>query len=170
MYQKFISFFKSHQLYDEEMFRYFQNNSLLFDYRMEEYIDFIGCFYAFDKKILKSIKLVVPYIMDDKTILINIHEYIHAILFYQRLGKGCEVGLDREILPMLYEKIYLLENPSQELEKYEQYLNHFIYKNDDIEYIIALELQEELLDLYFKGANMHQLDKKAKRLVKRYYK
>lgn len=39
---------------------------------------------------------MVPYIMDDKIILINI--------FYQRLGKRCEVGLDREILPMLYGK------------------------------------------------------------------
>lgn len=35
---------------------------------------------------------------------------------------------------------------------------------------MALELQEELLDLYFKGANMQQLDKRSKKLVKRYYK
>ena len=169
MYNKFIGFLDKHNLYDKDILKYFQSNSLIFDYSNEEFRDFIGCYYSFDKsERLIKIKACVPYIYDDKTILINIHEYIHFYLLYKKIGKKFIIGLDSEALPILYEKIYILENPSEELLSYEEYLNHFIIDSDDKKYILALKLQDELINLYNKGLSIERLNFKVKVLARKY--
>ena len=169
MYNKFIEFLDKHNLYDKDILKYFQSNSLIFDYSNEEFRDFIGCYYSFDKSgRLIKIKACVPYIYDDKTILINIHEYIHFYLLYKKIGKKFIIGLDAEVLPILYEKIYILENPSVELLSYEEYLNNFIIDSDDKKYILALKLQDELINLYNKGLSIERLNFKVKVLARKY--
>lgn len=47
-----------------------------------------GCFPQVDSNgILENIKLLVPKIIDEKTLLINIHEYTHAYELYPLIGK-----------------------------------------------------------------------------------
>ncbi len=49
-----------------------------------------ACFPITDQNnILIDIKLAVPYIVDEKTLLINIHELAHAYELYGLLGKEC---------------------------------------------------------------------------------
>ncbi len=46
-----------------------------------------GDFPILNEGILTDIRLVVPSIVDEKTLLVNIHEYAHAYELYQKLGK-----------------------------------------------------------------------------------
>lgn len=165
-HKKFIEFLKKHNLYDEEVLNYWKDNKTSFDYREEEKRDLIGCFYILRNNILEKIKLIVPFIESDKTVLINIHEYIHLFLLYPKLGKKCKIGLDKEVLPIFYEKVYIQENPTPQLIEYHEYLNSFIKKSDQQEYIIALNLSGELLKNY-KNKNINKLDHKVKKLVKK---
>ena len=87
-YNDFIKFFKKHNLYNEEIFNYIQKNRTLFDYRDEDQRIFIGCYYICNKQgILQKINICVPFINDPITLLINIHEYIHAIESYKNISK-----------------------------------------------------------------------------------
>lgn len=167
-YNNFINFFKKHNLYNEEMFKYIQNNSTHFDYRDEEQRIFIGCYYICNKlEILQKINIVVPFIDNKITLLINIHEYIHAIELYNNIGKKYEHKDTEETLPMLYELLYYLENPSKELKIYLTELNKQITKNSSKSYQIALLIQEELLAYYQKeNPTFRKLQIKVKKLTK----
>ena len=171
-YNNFISFFKKHNLYNEEMFKYIQNNRTLFDYRDEEKRIFIGCYYICNKQgILQKINVCVPFIDNQITMLINIHEYIHAIELYKNIGKKYQQKDTEETLPMLYEQLYYLENPYKELERYLIELNNKITKNSSKSYQIALLIQEELLSYYQKtNPTFRKLQTKVKKLSKSYIK
>lgn len=46
-----------------------------------------GCFPILsDNNILIDIRLIVPFIQDEKTLLVNIHEFAHAFELYEVLG------------------------------------------------------------------------------------
>ncbi len=167
-YQKFIDFLKKHNLYDEDVINYWKNHKVSFDYREEEQRDFIGCFYMLRDNVLEKISLIVPFIDNDKTVLINIHEYVHLFLLYPKLRKKCIIGIDKEVLPILYEKIYIHENPTDELINYYEYLNSFIEKSGKEEYLIALDISEQLLENNY--SNIRQLERKTKKLTKFYQK
>ena len=97
-YTEFITFFKKHNLYDKEMFEYIHHNSTKFDYRDEDQRVFIGCYYMCNKQnILQKIKLCVPIIDSPITVLINIHEYLHAIELYNKIGKKYQSNDTKEI-------------------------------------------------------------------------
>lgn len=166
-YGKFIDFFKRHNMYDEDMFNYLRMNSFGFDYRDEDYGDFIGCFFDCNNGILKKIRLGTPFIVDDITLLINIHEYVHGIILYKMLGKKLKLGIDWEVLPMLYEKIYMLENHTDELVQYEKMLDKRINEDSNVEYKIGLAIRDDLIQMYNNGKNFEQLDKVSKRLSRK---
>lgn len=169
MYTEFITFFQKHNLYSEDAFRYLRENSTLFDYRDEDNRDFIGCYCVNDdRKMLKEIMLIVPFFDSRVTVSINIHEYIHGLIAYNKLNKKYKIGIDCEVLPMLYEKIYFLEHPCRELEEHEKKTKEIIFNANIQRYIIALKCQEELLSYYQKGSSFHDLNRKAKKLSARY--
>ena len=166
-YKRFINFLKEHQLYNESALAYWKDNKICFDYKDDEKRDLIGCYYLFENDILTKINLIVPFIIDEKTILINIHEYIHFILLYNQLGKKYKIEKDKEILPLYYEKLYIEENKNKELLDYYHYLNESIKQGNIEEYKIALYISDKLLKDY-KINNIYKLEKKAKRLIKKY--
>lgn len=49
-YIKFINFFKEHKLYDEEIFTYLRENSIMFDYLDTDQRPLVGTYYTFDKR------------------------------------------------------------------------------------------------------------------------
>lgn len=171
-YNNFINFLKKHNLYNEEIFNYIQKNRILFDYRDEDQRIFIGCYYICNKQgILQQINICVPFIDNQITLLINIHEYIHAIESFNNIGKKYEQKDTEETLPMLYEVLYYLENPNKELEIYLTELNKKITKNSSNSYQIALLIQEELLTYYQKtNPTFKKLQTKVKKISKRYIK
>lgn len=169
-YNKYINFLIKHNIYKAEIMQYITKYSIKIDYHMEEQRDFIGCFYSIDKnKRIKKISICTPYIDSDITVLINIHEYIHLFILYQYLNKKYERNKDEEILPILYELLYYLDNPSKELEKKIIELNNTIKDTSPIQYKIALKSRDELLEYYQKEKpNFKKLQEKAKTLAKKY--
>lgn len=163
-YQKFINFLKEHHLYDEQMYEYWYINSIRFDYREEEKRDFISTFYKYNKKKLDKIWSIVPFIDNDITVLINIHEYVHFVVLYNKLGKKCNIKKDCEVLPLFFEKIYINENNNLKLLEYYDYLNNFIVNNGKEEYLLALDLIDDLVN-YYDNQNIDKLNSKVKKLV-----
>lgn len=162
-----IDFFKRHNLYDKEMFDYFSKNSSMIDYQDEEQRMFIGTFYGINKKTRKlvSIHLNVPYVYNDITMLISIHEIVHAILLYKRLNKKTNLGIDYEALPMLYEKIYINETNTKEIIEYGKWLDSLITPESE-EYIFGLNVRDELFNNY--NYDIDKMNKIVKKLVKKY--
>lgn len=171
-YNKFIDFFERHELYNKETFDYLRTHSILFDYRDTDHRPFIGCFYTTKNGKLEKINLVVPYIDSDITTLINIHEYTHAITVFPYMHKSFTEDNACEILPLLYERIYLEENKDNEkLREHITAINKIIKESNNSEitkYKIALNMQNELLDYYNSGhTSIDELNKKAKKLIRK---
>ncbi len=164
-YQKFINFLISHNLHNESVLNYWKKNKVQFDYLDIDQREFIGCYFIIIDKKLKQIKIRIPYINDDKTVLINIHEYVHLLLTYPYLNKKIKLGLDKEVLPIYYEKVYINENKSEYLSNYSKYLDQKIIENNQKEYTLALELSEVLLKEN-NISDIYQQEKKVKRLIK----
>lgn len=162
---RIIKFFSNHNLYNKEMFDYFKKNTTYYDYKNEDYRVFNGTFYKLDSNnILTGIHICVPIVEDDKTMLINIHEFVHAIEMYYNLGKKWIERDDTEVLPIFFEKIYIRENPSTELLKYEEYLNNCILSNKE-EYIIAYKIYQRLINDY-NYEDFNTLKRKIRSIIK----
>ena len=165
-YRKFIDFLIEHNIYNKEELDYYESNRIQFDYQDKEQRDFIGCYCSLKDNILIKINIIVPFIDDDKTLLINIHEYIHFILFYPHLNKKCRIGIDKEVLPIYYERIFIEENKTKELEAYYKYLKYRIISNDDKAYLLALKVTDILLEKQ-KEENIYKMEKRVKKLSKK---
>ena len=144
-----ISFFKECNLYEEELFNYLNKHTFHFDYGIEDNRVFTGFFPGIDKDgVLKKFMVSVPFVVDEITMLINIHEYTHAIENYYRLGKKYKKDKFVEVLPMMFELLYIKKHPSKELEEYENHLNSCITRNNE-EYLLGAKMQEILADNYY---------------------
>lgn len=165
--EKIIDFFKRHNMYDEKTFKYLQNNSTMIDYRNAEERAFIGCFYILNKKEeLERLQINIPYVYDDITALINIHEIVHGIENYNKLGKKFKKDITIETLPILYEYIFITESQSSELKSYGKYLDKMIETSNELEYLFALKVRLELLNKY--QYNMKKMQKLTKKLSREY--
>lgn len=169
-YKKFVSLFKSQKLYSQEIFDYLEQNTVRYNYKDKEYREKTGCYYEIGPGTkLEKISLVVPYIDSDETALINIHEFAHAIAVYKKLGKKYEHTIDREIIPMLLERIYAQDN--EKLITFINELNKGIINSKNSNMHLALQIQDELYNEYLKGLNIdkrHTIQDKAKVLINKY--
>lgn len=106
----------------------------------------MGCFPRVKNGILVGLRVILPMIVDDRTLFIWLHEYLHAIFLYKKIGVEYDVDcedFEEEVLPVCYEKLFVLDNPEYGpyYEKREDYLkNTFvkIYRN-------ALEKRDSLV-------------------------
>lgn len=163
-YTKFINFFKSKGLYDEELFEYVKKHLVSFNYEDKEYRPLIGTYTAFKNKKLIFLKVIAPYIDSDITILINIHEFSHAIYYIKNKNKASKIGA--ELIALLYEELYISENPSKELLEFQKKLNNSITENA-YEYFIALNKVPELLKYYNEQKDSNNIEKNIYKKVKK---
>jgi len=149
---KIIDFFKEHNMYDQEMFKYLQKQSDMVDYDDPDQRYFVGCFYILDKSgtRLTDLRLNLPYINSEETMLISVHELTHAIFNYPKIGKKFKKDITIETLPLLYEKIYANEHPSKWLEAYLHRLDGMTYEKYP-EYAFGLKAREKLYQVYQKN-------------------
>lgn len=145
---KVIDFFKRHNMYEESLFDYLQDHSVMLDYNDPEQRYFIGFNCSFKNGVLKNISIGLPYMQDYKTMLINIHEITHGIYAYKKLNKKYNPNIGIETLPMLYERIYILENGNEELRQYGEFLDSCITETSEEKYKFALRVRQRLLDNY----------------------
>ena len=99
-------FFKKENLYSEEFFDFLKQKVRKVPSTSE--ISWYGCFPQVEDSILKDIRLLVPEITDEKSLLINIHEYAHALELYNELGTiYIERRIERENKAKEMEKKYI---------------------------------------------------------------
>ena len=144
-----INFFKRHNLYNKEMFTYFEHHSTMLDSNFLDERMLRCCAYQIDGKtgILQGIHLNIPYVKDEETMLDSIHELTHVIFVYPMLGKKFKKDKTIEVLPLLYEKLYILENPTKKLIEYGKHLDSLVGQ-DDYEYKLGLDIRDELIEKY----------------------
>ena len=168
-YTNFLDFLKKYNIYNKNILEYIKENSQVIDYRDEEKRNSIGCYYELHNGILKQIHTCNPYIYDEITALINVHQYVHVYSAYKYLGKFFKITDTIETLPILYEQLYVLEHPTKELVNFQNFLNSTIKEDSPLKYRMALEAQKELLDYYNdKNPNYKALQSKAHKLTKKY--
>ena len=122
MKEKFFEFLKQYNLYDEEVINYISTRMIIVDYDREDAKDYIGCFYTLNHDIVTGFRLCVPKMVDDKTVSINIHEYVHLLNIYKCLGSEYKEDKFDDLLPVLYEFIYLNENDPETLEERREFI------------------------------------------------
>lgn len=82
---EFINFMKKQPQYTKEFEQYIIKKVKIIDKPIEE--DWYGCFPILKNDVLVDVRLLIPIIKDIKTLLVNIHEYQHAMDLYNELGK-----------------------------------------------------------------------------------
>lgn len=167
--EKFLSFLKRHNLYDEEKYNYLIKKATFIDLDIDKPISSIGCYYVKNEyNVVTKIELCLPKLNDNICVMIAIHEYIHGYLMYNRLNKSYKPKASDEVLPMFYEYLYYLEEKNEELEEYRTKTIEYVEKELKIKYLLGFLFQEELLETYNHDINKMDLGvkKKSPRLIK----
>ncbi len=90
-----INFFKSVDLYDEDIFNDIKKNTTIVYKNYDDIKDIVGCYLSQSND---KVKLILPAIVTIKDVLIHIHEYTHAI-----------TKSEDEILPNMLEALFIKE-------------------------------------------------------------
>ena len=167
----FYEFINMHNIYNKKVYDYYIKHSDSFDYYNEDFLrNFIRCNYFINSfGILKEIRPYVPNIVDDKTTLVNIHEYVHTLLTYDMLNKRFKLDDDCEILPIFYEKLFVLESDNEGLIEYEEFLDKAALESNEKRYIMAVKMFDELFNNYHNNG-INDMKIKTKSLIKNYNK
>lgn len=83
---EFINFMNEQKLFTKEFKEFIKDRTKIIDRPVEE--DWYGCFPIIKDNILVDVRLLIPKIKDEKTLLVNIHEYEHAMELFCELGKN----------------------------------------------------------------------------------
>lgn len=106
---EFVDFMNKHKLYTKEFQEFIKNKTKIIDRDIEE--DWYGCFPIIKDNLLVDIRLLIPKLKDKKTLLVNIHEYEHAMELFSELGKEYKDNIQfREDNAIKLEKKYIREN------------------------------------------------------------
>ncbi len=109
MNQTLKNFFIGQNIYDEEFEAFMEGKVLIVPNTTD--LSWYGCFPIVKDNVLTDIRLLVPEIENDQDLLINIHEYAHALELYSELGKIYEDKVElRESRAREMEKVYLKSN------------------------------------------------------------
>lgn len=162
---KFLNFLKRHNLYDEEKYSYLKQNSSKVDIKINQ--DFIGCYFNKDEqnRIIK-IRLIIPILENDITVMLAIHEYVHGYIMLDKINTTDIEEDEEEVLPMFYEYLYYLENRNKEIEEYRINMIKTVFTENKFKYKLALLLLEELEILY--DYNLYDINNEVKRRYKKY--
>lgn len=162
-YDVLINFFNSLGLYNDYVFKNIEKCSRKFDIENYLYNPPIGCYYDITDGKITSYKLSLPNIEDLLTILINIHELVHALILDSRLNEPFTNICTNEILPMFYEFVFVEKMNNKELsEKYSVYLNTLSNQYDKIHQQASKKLNT-LIKYY--DTNSIKTLKKCKKIV-----
>lgn len=104
--ERVIQFLKEQNLYKEEFFDFMKHKTKVVS--SDTPIESFGCFPIVENDILKDIRLLVPEIKTGQNLLVNIHEYVHALELFNELGNIYEERREeRENKARNMEKVYI---------------------------------------------------------------
>ena len=81
----FLDYMNQEKLFTKEFKQYIKDKTTIHNIPIEE--GWYSCLPIVKNEILTDIKLIVPRLKDKKTLLVNIHEYCHAMELYHELNK-----------------------------------------------------------------------------------
>lgn len=170
---KFINFLKKHDLYDEKVLKYIAEQSVDIDIDSHDFL--LGSCHTVinnNNGKLEQIIPCMPNIMDDYSVMIAIYTYVNTLLLLPKLNKTYDNELFYNyFLPLFYKKIYILENPSDELLMYEKTMRERLLKFSPNNFKYIFELIDSLTCNYNKNSyDSRKIAKKAKRLARTYMK
>ncbi len=91
----------------EEEYNFISNRTKMVDENACDILQYVGCFSRpINSNKITDFRLLVPVIKDLKSMLVNIHEYTHAVLLYRHIYYGLKLD-ETEIIPIENEKKYL---------------------------------------------------------------
>jgi len=103
-------FFKEQNLYSEEFFEFMKGKVKVFPFDAD--LAWFGCFPIIENEKVVDIRLLVPEIKNEQNLLVNIHEYMHALELFNELGTiYIERREEREAKATNLEKIYKKRKP-----------------------------------------------------------
>ena len=110
------NFFKEQNMYDDYFFKYIEERIHQLPY--DTPIEWFGVFPILDNKgVLIDIEVVVPQIVTEQNLLVNLHEFYHAYELYQEIGRIYEDKTDiREANASRFEKAYVLSRKRKQNE------------------------------------------------------
>ena len=104
--ERIISFFREQNIYDEQFFEYIKTRVHVLP--SDTPLCWFGCFPKLKDDILVDMRVVVPEIVTEKNMLVNLHEFYHAYELYSELGTlYVENREQRENKAVDFEKKYL---------------------------------------------------------------
>ena len=136
MKDKYINFLKKYNLYREDIFEYMKDRTKYIDYRQDGSDGYIGVYPNLVNGIIKDIKMRVPRLIDDHSIAITIHEYIHLLKMFDYIGKEYVFSDYEDLLPTFYELVFAKEN------------NDIDYINERLEFIKEYNYLNVLVDMF----------------------
>ena len=106
---RIISFFLNEKVCDIDFFDYIKDKVVFIP--SDSDLFWYGCHPLLENDILCDIRVVVPKIDNEFDLIINIHEFTHAIDLYNELGSFYKDNIeDREKRANKMEKIYIKNN------------------------------------------------------------
>lgn len=107
--KEFNQVLKDNNMYNENFFQFLEGKEKKLPSGTDK--SWYGCFPILDEnEVIKDIRLLVPELLTEEDLLINIHEYTHAFEIYNELGKVFEERINkREELAKTNEKKYFLK-------------------------------------------------------------
>ena len=101
-------FFREQNIYDEQFFEYIKTRVHVLPH--DTSLDWFGCFPVLENDIIIDLRLLVPEIVTEKNLLVNLHEFYHAYELYLELGtEYIENREQRESNAVDFEKKYILK-------------------------------------------------------------
>lgn len=163
-YNKFLEFLQKNNLYNQKSFAFISYHTTNIDYS-EETKEQIGYTYTKNNedKII-DFKICVPTIEDEKTLIINIRNYIYALFLYEMLGKKEEIGEVQEAIALLYERLYIVEQEFI-IKEYNKFLLEEINERNEENFTRGAKLSLELLNYY--DENIEKLTNRANVMAKK---
>jgi len=164
-------FFKKHNMYDEEIFKYLYQRTIMADYYDYYQNPAIGFNQYLDKKNnneLIDFVLCIPYPIDNITCINDVYQITHGLVAYDYLNKPYMDEIYWEVLPMFYEKLFELECSDPRVSKYLEQLYGCIDQNTEEKYKYGLYARDILLSNY--DNNFEHTKKLSQELVNRYQK
>lgn len=171
-YIKFLSFLRNHNLHDIDNFKYIWSQAAFIDATDDDYNFLLGgCVNIIDKNgKLQGIVPCLPNLVNDKMVAVSVYGYVQALTQLTRLNKKYKSNIYYSyILPMFYEKLFILENSSDELLTYEENMRKKLLKDNSFDYKLVLETVDDLIEKYNKGKlDDKKMARKTRRLAKIY--
>lgn len=167
-YNKYVDFLKNHDLYDDNLFNEIIEYSIPIDERDDEFNFLFGrCVVITNKKgDTTALPPVMPFLTNDRTVAISIYSYVNALIHSLKIDKRYKDNkYFKYIVPMYFEKIYILENSNEELLDYDGKMRKKLLNDNSLDAEGLLKLVDTLVDEHI---NDSLKNKKKKSLIKEF--